>query len=221
MPEESGTHPACTASEWPVPRGSPASSAPCPACGTACTTPRAEGLQEELRGPAQEQRAPENLWIKYSDHLWCKREQDQGRRWQDNSCGRGGGMGLCPWCRGTQAAAEASCAVKGKPLARLGSSTGRTRRQQSQGKFLAKFWMFSDACMDCRIATCGARSYKFVTAQGAHSKTHLPAETWREELDLRLMRTATPLGWMRQKQKPRELGQRGTAGLTYHGAARR
>lgn len=88
-------------------------------------------------------------------------------------------MGLCPWWRGTQAAAEASCAVKGKPLARLGSSTGRTRRQQSQGKFLAKFWTFSNACMDCRTATCGARSYKFVTAQGAHSKTHLPAETWR------------------------------------------
>lgn len=62
---------------------------------------------------------------------------------------------------------------------------------------------------------------QFATAQGAHSKTHLPAETWREELDLRLMRTAAPLGWMRQQQKPRELGQRGTAGPMYHGAARR
>lgn len=119
---------------------------------------------------------------------------------------------MCPWWRGTQAAAEASCAVKGKPLARLGSSTGRTRRQQSQGKFLAKFWTFRDACMDSMIATCGARSYKFVTAQGAHSKTHLPAETWREELDLRLMRTAAPLGWMRQNQSPESWGREAQQG---------
>lgn len=129
-------------------------------------------------------------------------------------------MGLCPWWRGTQAAAEASCAVKGKPLARLGSSTDRTRRQQSQGKFLAKFWMFSNACMDCRIAMCGARS---CSLQQLRALTPRPISLQRpgEELDLRLMRTAALLGWMRQQQKPRELGQRGTAGLMYHGAARR
>lgn len=56
-------------------------------------------------------------------------------------------------------------------------SCSGARRQKGHGKFLAKFWTFSGACMDSRMATCGAQSCKFATAQCAHSKTHLPGET--------------------------------------------
>lgn len=82
-------------------------------------------------------------------------------------------MGLCLWWRGTQAAAEASCAVKGKPLARLGSSTDRTVTPGSQAQVSVadKDWQSrGSAGALCKLlpapALCSAAHQKRTAAGG-------------------------------------------------------